>query len=807
MQMCITKAKTAFLFFFMLVFGISALAQRQGFGVSGRVIDSESGEGLPGATVLIQETGRGITTGQDGAFSFQLPRGQYTLEVRYIGYETAIRGISADKATGIDISLVESTILTEEVVVTGVRASEKTPVTYTEVSGEELEKQNLGQDLPYLINFEPSVVTTSDAGAGVGYTGIRIRGSDPTRINVTINGIPLNDAESQGVFWVNMPDFASSVENIQIQRGVGTSTNGAGAFGATVDLNTLDLNREAYAEIRNGLGSFNTWRHTVKAGTGLLNNRFALDARLSKITSDGYIDRAFSDLQSYYLSGGYYGEKSLIKLNVFSGKEQTYQAWYGVPEALVESDPTFNLAGTDYFQRENPYDNETDNYQQDHYQFIYSYEANPELSFNAALHYTYGRGYYEQFKVGEDLADYGLQYPLTGDSTVTNSDIIRRRWLDNDFYGGVFSADYRPSEALQLIIGGGWNRYDGDHFGEIIWAQFAAGSDIRDRYYDNNAVKEDFNVYGKLYYEFSPGLNAFLDLQYRRVDYSFLGFDNELNNVQQDDQLNFFNPKAGITYLWDQKNKAYISFGIAHREPNRDDYTQSTPDSRPRAEELRNLELGYQYRDERLTLNANYYLMDYTDQLVLTGEINDVGAYIRTNIPESYRTGVELQAGYLITPSLRWNANLTLSRNKINSFTEFIDNYDIGGQRETAFENTSIALSPNVIAGSQLSWYPLSGIELSLLSKYVGKQYLDNTENGERMIGAYFVNDVRILYSFSPKWIDEISLSLLVNNVLNEQYVSNGYTFGYITGGQTIYEEYYYPQAGTNFLFGTTLKF
>ncbi|MGB3181396.1 MAG: TonB-dependent receptor [Cyclobacteriaceae bacterium] len=791
----------------MLITVHLAQAQRTTLDVSGKVVDKSTGEGLPGATILVRETGRGITSGSGGNFSFQLPGGTYTLEVRFIGYEMMTREISADNAQGIALSLAESTILTEEVVVTGVRASEKTPVTYTEVSGEELEKQNLGQDLPYLVNFEPSVVTTSDAGAGVGYTGIRIRGSDPTRINVTVNGIPLNDAESQGVFWVNMPDFASSVENVQIQRGVGTSTNGAGAFGATVDLNTLELNREGYAEVRNSVGSFNTWRHTVKAGTGLLNDRFAVDARLSKITSDGYIDRAFSDLQSYYISGGYYGEKSLIKLNVFSGKEQTYQAWYGVPESLVESDPTLNLAGTDYFQRENPYDNETDNYQQDHYQLIYSYEANPELSFNAALHYTYGRGYYEQFKVNDDLADYGLNYPVIGDSTITNSDLIRRRWLDNDFYGGIFSADYRPSESLQVILGGGWNRYDGDHFGEIIWSQFTAGSNIRDRYYDNNAVKEDVNVYSKLYYKVSPGLIAFIDLQYRRVDYTFLGFDNNLNNVQQDDQLNFFNPKAGLTYLWEENNRAYVSFGIAHREPNRDDYTQSTPDSRPNAEELRNLELGYQYHDERFMFNANYYLMDYTDQLVLTGEINDVGAYIRTNIADSYRTGIELQGSYLIFPSLRWNANVTLSRNKIDNFIEFIDNYDIGGQQETEYGNTSIALSPEVIAGSQLSWYPLNGFEVSLLSKYVGKQYLDNTENDERAIAPYFVNDLRLLYSIKPKWIDEIALSLLVNNVFNERYVSNGYTFGYIAGDQTIYEEYYYPQAGTNFLFGTTFKF
>ncbi|MFA0961495.1 TonB-dependent receptor [Roseivirga sp. BDSF3-8] len=806
--MCIrTKAASALTLLFLIVATVPLLAQKGSFKVTGRVLDAGDNQGLPGATLVIPETGRGLVTAADGSFSFSLPAGQYTLEVRFIGYQTVTRSLTPGKAQDLTITLQESDILTDEVVITGVRASAKTPVTYTEVSREELDKQNLGQDIPYLVNLEPSVVVTSDAGAGVGYTGIRIRGSDPTRINVTINGIPLNDAESQGVFWVNMPDFASSVENVQIQRGVGTSTNGAGAFGATVDLNTLDLNRQAYAELQNGFGSFNTWRHTVKAGTGLLNDRFAVDARLSKITSDGYIDRASSDLQSYYLSGGYYGEKSLVKLNVFSGKEKTYQAWYGVPESLVESDPTFNFAGTDNFQREDPYDNETDNYQQDHYQLIYSYEANPELSFNAALHYTYGRGYYEQFKVSDDLADYGLDYPVIGDSIITNSDLIRRRWLDNDFYGGIFSADYRPTEALQFIVGGGWNRYDGDHFGEIIWSQFAAGSEIRDRYYDNNAVKEDFNVYGKMYYEFTPGLNAFIDLQYRSVDYSFLGFDNNLNNVQQNDQLNFFNPKAGVTYLWDDRNRAYVSFGIAHREPNRDDYTQSTPDSRPRAEQLRNLELGYQYRDDRLMFNANYYLMDYKDQLVLTGEVNDVGAYIRTNIADSYRTGIELQAGYLILPNLQLNANATFSRNVIDSFTEFIDNYDEGGQEASEYSETAIALSPNVIAGSQLTYYPLAGLELSLLSKYVGKQYLDNTETEARSIDAYFVNDLRIRYSIKPKWMEEISFSLLINNILDEQYVSNGYTYGYITGGQTIYEEYYYPQAGTNFLFGTTFRF
>ena len=781
---------------------LSLAAQAQNTTLSGLIRDSESN--LPGAAISIEGTFRGTSADAEGRYQLtNLSAGTYTFRFSLLGYESKNQTVTIPGTTRLDVTLEKTAFVVDEVVVSATRATDKSAMAYSTVTAPELRKLNLGQDLPLLLNFTPSVVTTSDAGAGVGYTGIRIRGSDATRVNVTLNGIPYNDAESQGTFWVNMPDFASSVSSVQIQRGVGTSTNGAGAFGATLNVQTNALHREPYAEVNLSGGSFNTRKANVLAGTGLLKEHWVVDARLSTIKSDGFIDRAFSNLKSFYVSGGYYGQKSYVRLNVFSGQEQTYQAWYGVPETILPINRTYNSL---------TYDNETDNYQQDQYQLVSSHELSRNWRLNASAFYTKGRGYYEQFKENDKLNKYGLPNVVIKDSVIKSSDIIRRRWLDNDFYGGIFSLDYTGFGKLTGNIGGGWNQYKGKHFGEVIWARFASTSNIRQRYYEDDATKTDVNAYVKAYYQFSPRLTAFGDLQFRTVNYSFLGFNNNLQNVEQSASLTFFNPKAGLTYVLNDRNTLYASFGVGNKEPNRDDYTQSTPASRPRPERLYDWEAGYKLRQRRLSFTANAYYMDYRDQLVLSGRINDVGAYNRVNVGQSYRTGIELETGFQMSTALRWNINATFSRNKIRGFTEYLDNFDTGNQEVKNYARTDIAFSANQIMGSQLTYTLAKGLDLSLLSKYVGKQYLDNTSNESRKLNPYFVNDIRLAYVWKPPtrrtgFAEEIGLTLLLNNVLNELYESNGYTYAYVSEGTTRADNAYYPQAGRNALVGLRMRF
>ncbi|SNS57048.1 iron complex outermembrane recepter protein [Ekhidna lutea] len=713
----------------------------------------------------------------------------------------------------------------DDVIVYATRANENTPTTYSEISKDEIKNVNLGQDLPILLNLSPSLVTTSDAGAGVGYTGLRIRGSDATRINVTINGIPVNDSESHGVFWVNMPDFASSVDNIQIQRGVGTSTNGAAAFGASVNLQTNVPSQDAYAEVNNSFGSFNTRKHTLMYNTGLLNNKWSFESRLSKIASDGYIDRAESDLQSYFLSGGYYGDKTIVKALAFGGHEVTYQSWWGTPQAVLENDRDGIeevIANNGYTQEQAEnirtagrtfnyylYDNEVDNYKQDHYQLHFSHQLNDALTFNAAGHYTYGRGYFEQFRNDDDFSDYGLENVELGDTTITSTDLIRRRWLDNDFYGTTFSLNYLKDD-FDITLGGAWNKYDGDHFGEIIWAQYASNSDIRHRYYDNVGLKTDFNAYLKFNYQLND-LNLFADMQVRNIDYETVGIDSDLRAISVGGDYTFFNPKVGATYTLNETSNVYASFAVSNREPVRNDFVDAPNGVTPKHETLNNLEVGYRKFGQAFSIQANYYLMDYKNQLVLTGELNDVGSSVRQNVPNSYRTGVELVGSYKLTDQLQWEANVTLSKNKIKNFTEILYNYGPGWDEfnveETQLKDTDISFSPNVIGGSRLTFSPIDGFEASLMSKYVGKQYLDNTSNDTRRIDAYFVNDFRLSYDFSMPSVKNVNISLLVNNILSEEYSSNGYTFGYAAGSYVVRENYYYPQAGRNFLLALNLRF
>jgi iron complex outermembrane receptor protein len=687
--------------------------------------------------------------------------------------------------------------ISDSVIVAATRTNGKQGIAYVEVSKEDLRKQNLGQDIPMLLNQTPSVVVNSDAGNGVGYTGIRIRGSDATRINVTVNGIPLNDAESHGVYWVNMPDFASSVNSIQIQRGAGSSTNGAGAFGASLNMQSNVLNAEPYAEVNSSAGSFNTFKNTIMAGTGLIDGKFTFDARLSKISTDGYVDRAFSDLKSFFVSGGYYGTKTIIRANVFSGKERTYQSWYGIPEAALDTNRTYN-----YYT----YPNQTDNYQQDHYQLIGSHSINNNWNLNLALHYTRGRGYYEEYKSQDNFASYGLTSFIAGTDTVTATDLVRQRWLDNHFYGLTYSVNYNSNKRFSFILGGGANQYRGKHYGTLIWMQYATVP-IDYHYYDDNAVKTDINVYTKGNYNFGAGINAFVDLQFRHVGYSFLGFNYNLQSVQQQVNLNFFNPKAGITVDLPSDQQLYLSASVAHREPTRDDFTQSTPDSRPKAERMVDGELGYKKRWKTASIGANAYLMYYKNQLVLTGRINDVGNYIHNNIDQSYRAGIELEGAVNITRTLKFAGNVTLSQNKVLNYTEYIDDYDNGGQITNQFKKADISFSPKLIASATLSYEPVKNLVFSLVNKYVGRQYLDNTSNKARSLSAFTTQNLRINYGFKVPHLKEISLTLAVNNLLNAKYAPNGYTFSYVYGGQQTTENYYYPQAGINFMGGVGLKF
>ncbi len=774
--------------------------------ISGKVLEAQTKEPLIGATVLQTGTTNGVSTNTDGSFEIDLLEGEErSLRISFTGFKTKTVTVVRSQSD-LQILLLPDTYVSDEVLVEATRVDESIPVTFSNLDKEEILKRNLGQDVPYLLNLTPSTVVTSDAGAGIGYTGIRIRGVDPARINVTINGIPVNDAESHSVFWVNLPDIASSIDNIQVQRGVGTSTNGAAAFGGSINLQTSSNSLDPYAEINTGVGSFNTRKANIQLGSGLMKNGWSFEGRLSQITSDGFIDRASSDLNSFYISGSKRGKRSLLKADIFSGDEVTYQAWYGVEESVLESgNRTFNEAGME--KSGSPYQNQVDDYGQDYYQLHYSYNLQDNWSLSTSLHYTKGAGYYEEYKDGEDLADYGITPANPGDPT--ESDLIRRRWLDNDFYGMVFSTKYTHSASWNLTFGGGLNKYDGDHFGEVIWARFAGNSEFEDRYYDNNAIKTDANVYGKAQYFFNENLSSYLDLQVRTISYEFDGIDiqnNTVVDIRDTDNLTFFNPKFGLSYSVNDENRLFASFGIASKEPTRDEYVESSVASRPDPETLYNIETGYRGDFGQFFVGAYGYAMLYEDQLVVTGQINDVGGVVRQNVPKSSRLGIELEGGVSITSNFSWAANATFSKNKIESYTEFIDDYDNGGQIERNFSDTDIALSPSIIANSILGFSD-NGLTTELTTKYVSKQYLDNTQNDARSIDPYLVNDLRISYAFTNlSFAKGITANLMINNLLDEKYETNGYTFGYVFGGEQRFN-YYYPQAGRNFLLQVKWEF
>ena len=794
----------------------------------GTVID-QSGNPIPGTNVTVEGGNYGTYTDRNGSFKINnIPSQLLVLLFEAPGLFVTKKDIKpSDFNSSIQITLYTNTKNLEEVQVLSTRSFEQTTSATTINRTDLIEKNNFGQDIPTLLEASPSVVTTSDAGTGIGYSGIRIRGVDASRINVTINGIPVNDPESHDVYWVNMPDLASSIESMQVQRGVGSSTNGAAAFGASLNIKSQDISSAAFGVLDNTYGSFNTLKTTIKAGTGLINNKFSLETRLSRITSDGFIDRATSDLRSYYLAASYVGKKSVLKAITFSGKEITYQSWYGTPESRVNGNVTEMNAyadrnGLSEEERANllnsgrtynfyTYENEVDNYQQDNYQLHFTHSFKPNLIMNLAGHYTYGRGYYEEYRKDNDLSDYGYNPVIVGNDTVTSTDLIRRRWLDNDFIGGIYSLQYNVSK-LKLLFGGAANTYIGRHFGEVIWARFAADGEIRDRYYDNEAQKTEFSNYLKASYRFDQ-LSFSADLQFRHVNYSFLGIDDvsgQLLDLKQNVQFNFFNPKVGVNYSINSRQFISATFGIANREPVRKDFRESTAENHPKAENMRDLEIGYAYNYKKLAINTNIYWMDYTNQLILTGQINDVGGYTRTNAKESCRAGIELAGRYKIISSLALSGAFTLSQNKIKQFNEYLDEYlddePYYTQQLIDHKNTNLAFSPTIVTSAGLTFKPLKNLSIDWLTKYVGRQYLDNTSNDNRSINPFSFSNLTLSYKIEKKFFEEITFGFLVNNIFNALYSNNGYTFSYIYGGQITSENFYYPQAGRNFMFRILMK-
>ncbi len=703
---------------------------------------------------------------------------------------------------------IQDTIKTQildEVLVKSIRVDTDSPITHSNVDKEELAKTNLGQDIPVLLNYLPSVVTTSDAGAGIGYTYIRVRGSDASRVNITINGIPYNDSESQGTFWVNMPDFASSIENLQLQRGVGTSTNGSGSFGASLNILSDGVSDNAFSEIGIAGGSFNSQKYNVKFSTGLLNDHFEVSGRLSKITSDGYIDRASSDLKSYFLQGAFINDNTLIKALVFGGKEKTYQAWYGIDAETLENDRTYNPAGiyTDDDGNVKFYDNETDNYSQDHYQLFWNQKINNNWTTNLGLNYTYGRGYYEQYKEDEDFVFYNLEPIELGGEVINTTDLIRRRWLDNDFYVINANANYKK-DNLEVSTGIFYSHYDGDHFGEVIWAKYASNSEIRDRYYEGNGKKNEFTVFAKATYKFKEKWSIYGDLQGRFLTYKTSGLTSDRVPLEVNEKYNFFNPKTGLSYELSNKNQLYVSYGKAHREPRRADFENGIT----KPEKLDDYELGWRFKAQKNTINTNIYFMNYKDQLVLTGAIDDTGAPLRATSGKSYRLGLEIDATFLIGDNFRILPNLALSSNKNLDFVSPIDGELVN------LGTTNLSFSPNIVAGNKFEYEPITNLQLGLYTKYVGEQYMGNVDSDVSKLDAYFVNDFNVSYTIDNiPFLREIVVTGLVNNIFNIKYVSNGYYYTYDdtwtdpTTTTTIEGTGYYPQATINFLVGAAVKF
>ncbi len=798
------------------------------FTIKGIVVDEEH-QPLPYANIVLENTYNGCYSDANGSFVLKnIKKGNYSLKVSYVGYQTYIEKINLITDLDLTIILKRSPYVADEIIVQATRSDKTFAGSITLLDRKKITETINEKDVPFLISYTPSVITTSDAGMGIGYTGISIRGSDVRRINVTINDVPLNDAESHGVWWVDLPDIISSTDNIQIQRGVGSSTNGAGAFGASINMQTLSLNKDPMTEIHVGGGSYNTSRFMVNSSTGLLNNHWVYDLRLSKIYSDGFIDRAFSNLKSYYFAGGYYAEKTMIKFINFSGFEKTYQAWNGVFKARYENnrsgiDSLFNhgfISNSEYLtllnsnnQRANiySYDNQTDNYWQSHYQLHCSYEMNLQFASHLALHYTRGKGYYESYRESKKYSKYGLNPVIIGNDTLRRTDFIDQKWLDNHFYGVVGSLNYHKNKILSTF-GFAANRYEGKHYGDIIWAKvvpdtMAKTDNKKFRWYNGTGDKKDVSGFVKMNYQLFSNIFVFGDVQLRYIDYIIKGIDDDLRDISQKHSYIFFNPKAGLKYDINTFNNLFANVAVAHREPERSNFTDADSGKVPNPERLIDYELAYRYQKDNYLFGVNLYYMDYYDQLVMTGEVNNVGTPIMTNVKRSYRTGIEFEAAIRLLNNMDWSFNATFSKNKIKQFIAYYDDWDNGSQIVDTLNNTTISFSPEQILSNVVSYTLFSKLKLTLQSKYVGKQYLDNTQDEKTKLDDYLVHNFLITYKFSTKWAKEVNLDFALYNLSNKVYVSNGWSYKYRFYGVDNYAIAYFPQAPLHYMINLKIKF
>lgn len=704
-----------------------------------------------------------------------------------------------------------------EIIVSATRVNEHAPIAFNNVSAQEIKANNTAKNIPYILQTLPSIVAYSEDGSGVGNTSFRIRGTDATRINVTLNGMPLNNPESQEVYWVNIPDLSNSLQSIQVQRGVGSSTNGSGAFGASISLKTQGARPQAYGEASTGVGSYNTFTSTIAAGTGILKNGLSFDARYSRVTGDGYIRNGKVNHRSAYASASYYNKNQLFKLSYLNGIQHTGITWEGISPEQLKTDRKYNPAGAYYDEAGNVhyYDNETDNYYSDIIQFTYSNALSDKLSLNVGLSYNHGYGYYENYKADQKFKKYGLDPQLVNDSTYKSSDVITRKLMKNNFYVGNFTLNY-ISDKLTLTGGGNLTSYQGDHYGKLLWVKY--NKNISDKYewYRGDADKKEFSVFGKITYNILDNLVIFGDMQYRYIDYRMSGIDDDLENITNKNYYSFFNPKAGLSYSFNN-NEVYASLSISNREPLRTDIKESVKGGstqKIQPERMFDYELGYRYSSAIASFNANLYYMRYKDQMVQTGKLNDVGYKLMQNVPTSYRMGIELSGAVQPANWIRIDANVTLSQNKIKNYTAYYDlynnqnDYEFVKQTSEYLGTTNISFSPNVIGSGILTITPYKALSLALVGKYVGKQYYDNTSNKDNRLADYFVSNIVLGYTFKTQKIGEVDLQFSVNNILNKRYVGNAWvaTDKFEDGSEIVYTGLY-PQATRNIMAKLGIRF
>lgn len=791
------KKKTVLMMLFALCFAI--ITHGQAITLKGTVLDAIDKTKLIGANVRIGDTYLATSTNEKGEFVFNdLRKGNYEVIISYIGYKTHKISLSLHESQTLSIVLERQSITTEEVVITSSRANEKVPTTWTTVTAKEMKQAGIMKDIPLLLEFSPSVVSTTDAGVGVGYSGMRVRGTDITRINVTLNGVPVNDPESHEVYWVNIPDLIGSLDNIQIQRGVGTSSNGAAAFGASINLQTSKPSDSPFAELNSSYGSFNSLSNSIRFGTGSIGKNWIIDGRLSQVSSDGYIDRAYTKLNSFYINTGYYGQKTVLKFMILNGKELTYQAWGGVPKDSLKTNRTYNP----YF-----YDNEIDNYKQQHYHLTAIHQVNQNIYLNSTLFLVKGLGYYEQYKSEAKFSKYGLQNFIIGGDTINKTDLIQQKHLDNMYYGLNLNGNYNYENIFRLQTGLSASNYTNDHFGKLIWMQYADIVPKDYKWHNNSGHKKEISYFVKAGYDVLENLTLFGDILYRNINYKIEGNHDDLRDITQSHVFNFFNPKTGLVYSISDYDNIYASVSVANREPSRNNFKDAEEGKVPKPEKLIDYELGYIKKKQNVMFQTNLYYMDYINQLVMTGEINNVGAVIMSNVAKSYRFGIESAFGLNLGRKINIQANLTLSRNKINDYTEYVDDWDTGLQQENYLGKTSISFSPEIVGSGIMEYTPYKNIHLFLNAKYVGKQYIDNSSSHERMLNPYFVSNFRIDYDLPLKLLKRTTLSFQVLNLFNEQYESNAWVYRYLYGGKEYAMDGYFPQAGRHYMCSINIQF